>query len=347
MIGILRRGATADGPVASGRQGRTVFVFAAVLVYVFGLIARYRAIDDKTVLVVFSLVMDTIFVGLLIANQRLIDRRPPTSINVRAWCFILILSAGSTLTMMAIALFAETLTALGLKPLALSLPHRFIYYFFIFLSFNFAGLWLRIQFRANQSALRAATAESLAARAEMQRLRQQLAPHFLFNGINLVAVEIPDRPQVALDMLEELSSYLRYSLDAAELTAVPVSVEVAALQAYLRVQSMRFEPGFHFSLEADTDVREYLIAPFLVQAMFQETVHLGSAGAGIAVDIRFRRRGETLVITVAGQGSGMADGGLTALRDRLDLLYPGQHRLEQARDGHRLSLTLSLSGAPS
>ncbi|PWR17906.1 sensor histidine kinase [Zavarzinia aquatilis] len=346
MIAISHGGATDASAAASGRQGRTAFALAAVLVYVFGLIARDRAIDDKAVLIVFSLVMDTIFVALLIVNQKLIDRRPPTSIDLAAWGFILLLAGGSTLSMVAIALFAETLTGLGLKPLALSLPHRFIYYFFIFLSFNFAGLWLRIQFRANRTALSAAAAESAAARAEMQRLRQQLAPHFLFNGINFVAVEIPERPQVALDMLGELSSYLRYSLEAADLAAVPVSVEMAALEAFLRVQSMRFEPGFCYSLAADDAARECPIPPFLVQAMFQETVRPGAAG-GVAVDIRFRREGSALVVTLAGLGGDMADAGLAALRNRLELLYPGRYRLDQGREEGRPALTLRLSGAPS
>lgn len=336
--------ATAD---AARRQGRAIFAFAAVLVFVFGLLARYRAIDDKAVLVAFSLGMDTIFVLMLIGNQKLIERRPPTSIDFAAWCFILILSAGSTLAMMGLALFAETLTVLGLHPLPLSLPHRFIYYFFIFSSFNFAGLWLRIQFKASENALRAASAESVAARAEMQRLRQQLAPHFLFNGLNLVAVEIPERPQIALDMLGELSGYLRYSLDAAELAATPVSAEMAALAAFLKVQSRRFEPHFHYGITAELAVRECMISPFLVQTLVQEAIRPGHADRDVRVDVGFSRNAGSLVVTVACEGTGAVDNGMDDLRNRLEMFYPGRHSLSRSPHHGGETITLRLSGLPS
>jgi LytS/YehU family sensor histidine kinase len=56
-------------------------------------------------------------------------------------------------------------------------------------------------------------AEAEALRAELEELRLQLDPHFLFNALNGVAEEIPEHPAAALTMLRDLTAYLRHSLE--------------------------------------------------------------------------------------------------------------------------------------
>ena len=68
----------------------------------------------------------------------------------------------------------------------------------------------------------AVRAEAEALRAELEELRLQLDPHFLFNALNGVAEEIPERPAAALAMLRDLTAYLRHSLDGINQTVVTV-----------------------------------------------------------------------------------------------------------------------------
>src|SRR3954467_3069614 len=101
----------------------------------------------------------------------------------------------------------------------------------------------------------AVRAEAEALRFELEELRLQLDPHFLFNALNGVAEEIPEHPAAALDMLRNLTAYLRHSLDGINHTVVTVGSEVAGLAAYLAVQKARFGERLQTSLDVAPEAK--------------------------------------------------------------------------------------------
>src|SRR5208282_3514673 len=86
--------------------------------------------------------------------------------------------------------------------------------------------WVYTELAEQAEHRRAMRAEAEALRAELEELRLQLDPHFLFNALNGVAEEIPERPTAALAMLSDLTAYLRHSLDGIKQTVVTVEAEV-------------------------------------------------------------------------------------------------------------------------
>jgi LytS/YehU family sensor histidine kinase len=201
-------------------------------------------------------------------------------------------------------------------------------------------------------------AEAEALRAELEELRLQLDPHFLFNALNGVAEEIPDRPAAALAMLRDLTAYLRHSLDGINQTVVTVEAEVGGLAAYLRVQQARFGERLRTRLDMAPDAASRRIASFLLQPLVENAVKHGRRDNGLDVGINIRAVGDALHIEI--DNTGALDGGTGArrrrpgiglenVRRRLALHYPGRHQFtldQRDAGGSKVVATLVLEGEP-
>ena len=92
-------------------------------------------------------------------------------------------------------------------------------------------------------------AERLAKEAELFKLRQQLAPHFLFNSLNSISALIGSRPEQARKMIQQLSDFLRGNLRKEDQQWVQLSEELQYLELYLEIEKVRF--GHRLSTELD------------------------------------------------------------------------------------------------
>lgn len=233
----------------------------------------------------------------------------------------------------------------------------FIHYAFVLTGWSICYLWVRAEASKQAAELRAATATAEALRFEIQHLRLQLDPHFLFNALNGIGEEIPENPDAALAMLRDLTGYLRHSLAGIDRPIVPVEAEVASLQAYLRIQEARFGPRLVTRMEVDKAAAKQPIANFLLQPLVENAVKYGTRDPRLEVGIHIRDREGTLRIEVVNTGSldvtvrrrgrGI---GLTNLRRRLDVHYPGRASFsltdEDGPTGMRVVARLDLEGAP-
>ncbi|PWR18087.1 sensor histidine kinase [Zavarzinia compransoris] len=331
-----------------------LFVFGAFSIYVFGLIARFSALDDKPAVIAFSLAMDTAFVLVLGINQYLIRHGATSGFDIRAVAVTFGLALVSTVAMLALVLVSERQAAFGMGRLNLNIAHRFIYYFFIFSTFNFAGLWLHIQFLANQAALRALKAEREAEHAEVRRLRQQLDPHFIFSGLNLLAVDINDRPKRALSRLREMTNYLRLSMDTADIPFAPVAAEISAIRSFLGIHALRDDRRLVHRIEADPEARDRLLPTFLVIPLVEAAVVCGipNADGEVAIEVTFAVAGDDLTIGIRSSGdlrfhdSRGQRTPLPPLEPRLALHYPGRHDLSRRQEGGDVLTVLRLEGMP-
>ncbi|WP_165837788.1 sensor histidine kinase [Zavarzinia aquatilis] len=333
----------------------SLFPFAAALVYGFGQLVRYPTMENKTAVVLFSIVYDTVILLTMLLNRRLIQRRGIVTMGISAWLFLVPLSLVSAAFLVSYTIVVERLHIFGDEPLRILLQHRVSYTFFVSLAFNSLVLWLHVRWKENQRVL---AAEREAARAEIRRLRQQLDPHFIFNGLNMIAVDIQDQPAQALAMLHEMANYLRQSLDTADVPVNLVQAEMAALKPYLEVQAGRFEPRLKYALSIDPAIHDQFMPTFLIQPLVENAVKHGEPGTDgiVQIDVRFGGRQGALVVTVANTGRLTREPrdaakpgtrtGLANLRKRLDLHYPGRHRFEIAEDGRMVRATVHLTGAP-
>ncbi|MGH8430021.1 MAG: sensor histidine kinase, partial [Solimonas sp.] len=194
-----------------------------------------------------------------------------------------------------------------------------------------------------------------ALRLELEELRLQLDPHFLFNALNGVAEEIHEHPAAALAMLRDLTAYLRHSLDGIKQTVFTVEAEVTALAAYLRVQQARFGERLQVTQQVDAAAASRRIASFLLQPLLENAVKHGRREGKLEIRIEIRADAESLQIEIENTGTlsrsvhrrgGRPGIGLENVRRRLDLHYPGRHRFTLGeRDGKVIAMLL-LEGEP-
>lgn len=176
----------------------------------------------------------------------------------------------------------------------------------------------------------AAELESELAQAQLQTLKQQLRPHFLFNTLNAISGLIHTDPRAADDMIGNLSSLLRLSLDNGEVQNVLLSDELRALQLYIDIQQARF--GKRFTVETHIDpetlgayVPHLMLQP-LVENAFRHGIAKRTGGGLLRIESERRDTMVRLVVADNGPGSGGhsstgAGIGLTNSRARLRKLY--------------------------
>lgn len=235
-----------------------------------------------------------------------------------------------------------------------------VHYFFVLAGWSLAYFWVRAELAERAEHRKAMRAQAEALRAELEQLRLQLDPHFLFNALNGIAEEIPEHPAAALEMLHNLTAYLRHSLDGIDRTVVTVSSEVAGLTAYLGVQRARFGDRLDVRLDVMPAAAERRIASFLLQPLVENAVKHGRREGGLDLRIDIRLSGDALHVAV--QNSGTLDTtrparrrrpgiGLENVRRRLALHYPDRHAFSLTESGEaagdkKVTATLELRGEP-
>ena len=195
--------------------------------------------------------------------------------------------------------------------------------------------WL--QLREQREKAREATA--LAHQAQLQMLRYQLNPHFLFNALNSIRAMILQEPERARQIVTELSEFLRYSLNGRGHEST-LGEEMLAIENYLAIQRIRFEEKLVVTVHVDPELLGFVLPCFLVHPLVENAVKHGmeTSEPPLRVEIEVAARARGLRIRVSNTGrlvppapaeaGGARDGTGTGLRNvtqRLELAFPGRH----------------------
>jgi hypothetical protein len=198
-----------------------------------------------------------------------------------------------------------------------------------------------------------ARALSAAQHAQLAALRYQLNPHFLFNTLNAIsAMIVTRRNEEAELMTDKLSSFLRASLASDPTELVPLDQELALIDDYLEIESIRFGDRLHVEIDCASDACHVPIPSFLLQPLIENAIKYGVAPSLEPVVIRVtgRREDGELVVTVeddgrasgnavAGVGTGV---GLQNVRQRLSALYGDAASLVSAARDRGFAATIRL-----
>ncbi len=231
---------------------------------------------------------------------------------------------------------------------------RLTFYWLIYMVWSLALFSLGSKLSAEAARERTQAVMEEKQRMELQLLRAQLEPHFLFNALNSVAAEIQPHPRTALQIVRELSDYLRYSLDHRDRLLAPLSEELDAIRAYLKVEEVRFGDRVQADLNATPQARQRIVPSFLLQPLVENAVKHGlhqTAGPWTLL-VRAEIQGDTLRIEVGNDGRLAADSrerpgvGLDTLARRLALHYPGRYQFSLTQTEGRVLAQLALSGSP-
>jgi len=153
--------------------------------------------------------------------------------------------------------------------------------------------------------------------AELQNLKSQLQPHFLFNTLHTISILIRQDAEAANGLLLKLSDLLRVSLAHSRADQIPLQEELDFLGTYLSIEQTRFQERLHVCLDVDGETRAALIPTLLLQPLVENAVRHGIAprAAGGTVTITARHVRENLELQVDDDGSGLAED-YAARRDR-------------------------------
>ena len=178
--------------------------------------------------------------------------------------------------------------------------------------------------------------EATAREAQLQALRYQLQPHFLFNTLNAVStLVVSKQPDQATEMIAKLAGLLRNTLSFPETHVVTLREELAVTEEYLSIEQVRFGPRLTVSLNVSPKAYEAQVPRFLLQPIVENAIRHGIARCpnGGEVAIRAWATAEQLRIEIENdrlsqgppqtgeQGEGV---GLANTRTRLGTLYGTQ-----------------------
>lgn len=231
---------------------------------------------------------------------------------------------------------------------------RVLLMWMVFLGWSFGYFWLKTGAALKNEMLIAEQAVQEAHRMELQMLRAQLDPHFLFNSLNGIVAEIPQHPDTASEMLRELSDYLRYSLDHRKRTISPLSDELEAMKSYLAIEKTRFGDRLDLSYGISEAARWRQVPSFLLQPLVENAVKHGlhASNNPMKLEITAHVKEGDLEIVVANTGHLATDPhkpeglGLDTLQRRLDLHFPWRHDFQMAEEGGWVRARLTLKGDP-
>jgi two-component system, LytTR family, sensor histidine kinase AlgZ len=190
--------------------------------------------------------------------------------------------------------------------------------------------------------------------AQVEALQARIQPHFLFNALNTVASLIAADPQRAETAVERLSDLFRYTLDASKRARVPLGEELAAVEGFLELETLRYGSRLKAALHVDAGARDARVPPLILQPLVENAVLHGLAPRreGGRIEVLVEQTAEALVLRVEDDGPGPGASprrgsgtALVDLRRRLALLYGSAARLEVGRaaiGGFRVEIVLPL-----
>lgn len=177
----------------------------------------------------------------------------------------------------------------------------------------------------------ASRAEAAASAASLAALRYQLNPHFLFNTLNAISSLIVTKEYGAADaMLAKLSEFLRATLSAQPDALLPLEDELATLQHYLEIESVRFGERLAVEFVCPSELNDALVPSFLLQPLIENAIKYALAPSATPVTIKVEALvdDDTLFVSVEDDGTGQEKDarpgtgvGLANVRQRLETLY--------------------------
>ena len=208
-----------------------------------------------------------------------------------------------------------------------------------------AGLAFDYYHKYRERERQAAELRTQLAHAQLQVLRAQLHPHFLFNTLNTIAGLVRNNEnKAAVSMLAGLSDLLRHALETSGHQEVALRDELEFIERYLAIQQMRFSDRLSVMTEVAPDTLEAGVPNLILQPLVENAIRHGIAERASPGLLRLTtaRNNGTLQIRIYNDGPPLAEGwdieagagiGLQNTRARLEQLYGSKHRFEVRNQG--------------
>jgi two-component system LytT family sensor kinase len=187
--------------------------------------------------------------------------------------------------------------------------------------------------------VKAAQLEAQLTHAQLDALKKQLHPHFLFNTLNTISILIDEDTAAARNMLVRLSDLLRSTLDGAKTHEVSLKQELEFIESYLEIERMRFPDRLSVEMHIDPKTLNAQVPDLILQPLVENAIRHGIAPRSAAgtIAIYAERVNGDLKLQVRDNGRGLEPGqrqpakqgvGIANTQSRLQQLYGVKHRFE-------------------
>ncbi len=185
--------------------------------------------------------------------------------------------------------------------------------------------------------------------AELDLLKNQVNPHFLFNALNTIFYKIERTNQPARETLEKFSKMLRYQLYECNSEYIAIEKELEFLNSYIDLQKERLNENYTIVYKGFNEVKGLQISPFLLMPIVENCFkHVSKSVAKENyicikcrkdVDVFYLQTTNTVDLKPAREQGGI---GLESIRKRLNLVYPGVHELTTENNTGTFELLLKI-----
>ena len=189
--------------------------------------------------------------------------------------------------------------------------------------------------------------------AELQNLKAQVNPHFLFNTLNNLYYLCLKKDDVAPEMILKLSDLMRYIVTVGKQDWVEIGAEVKQLLSYVDLEKMRLRKPDCIHVHIDLQDEKHKVAPLLLLPFIENAFKhcKNKIDNGITIVIKDCKDEFSFSIENSFDGKGTTDStgtGLENIKRRLDLVYPNLHQLQITQLNHTFKVQLNISyHAPS
>lgn len=189
-------------------------------------------------------------------------------------------------------------------------------------------LVIKLLLKLNQNRIERLELNSTLKQAQLNTLKGQINPHFMFNSLNNIRGLMLEDVEKSREMLTKLSEIMRYSLTKNNVNDIPVREELEVVDNYIDLSKIQFEDRLEFIKEVDSDTLDLKIPPMIIQLLVENAAKHGISnlknGGRIVLDIS--KHNEELLIQVRNTGKlkiskDSTQLGLINIKQRLKLLY--------------------------
>ncbi|OQY02550.1 MAG: hypothetical protein B6I20_06785 [Bacteroidetes bacterium 4572_117] len=217
-----------------------------------------------------------------------------------------------------------------------SLTWRFVTGIFYYLVLTLIYYLILYNQNLKQKIKDEANLKALIWQAEVEALKNQINPHFLFNSLNSISSLTVTSPEKARDMIVKLSDLMRYSLKANPNYKTSIEAELQNIERYLSIEKVRFGNKLQYRAEIETECKNKLLPVMILQPLIENAIKHGvyESTGKININLKCDYLNNNLIVKIVNNydnelvvkdGAGI---GLTNIRQRLHLLYRRNDLLE-------------------
>ena len=215
-------------------------------------------------------------------------------------------------------------------------------------------LWYSLQ-EVKEKEARANHVEKMLKEAELFKLRQQLQPHFLFNSLNSISALTLSDAKAARHMIQQLSDFLRSTLQRNEQQMTTLAEELNQLILYLDIEKVRFGHRLQTKIDCSDETLPLLLPALLLQPAVENAIKFGLYDTldEVTIEIKAAKQNNDLLITISNpfdaetaqpaHGTGF---GLQSIRRRLYLLFARQDLVQTQQHENIFTATLLIPFTP-